>query len=91
MAFWKKRLFWPHTTQTGTNHGVKVAFLAAPQHHPPVLSTSPPSGNDSAWYIDELESWKFGVVGLIVTMAAMAGWSVSSTFLLVNVHERCRR
>jgi NADH:ubiquinone oxidoreductase subunit 5 (subunit L)/multisubunit Na+/H+ antiporter MnhA subunit len=46
---------------------------------------SPPGGNDSAWCIDELESRKFGVAGLIVTMEAMAGGSVLSSFLLVNL------
>jgi hypothetical protein len=82
MAFWKKR-----PTQTSTNHGVRVASWHPTTTHQ-YFHTSPPGGNDSAWCIDELESQKFGVVGLIVTMAAMAGGSVSSTFLLVNLHPK---
>jgi len=34
---------------------------------------------------------KSGVSGLIVTIAAMAGGSVSSSFLLVNLQGRGRR
>jgi hypothetical protein len=50
---------------------------------------SPPGGNENAWCIEELESRMFGVYSLIVTMAAMAGGSVSS-LIFVSEFTRAR-
>jgi hypothetical protein len=79
----KKRPFWPPQGDFPHKPWCLHIILAAPITTHQYFHTSPTGGNDRAWSIDEFKSRKSGVWALLLTMAAMAGWSILGSFLLV--------